>query len=294
MLRGADWLVRQQVSSGAIIGDSRADEVPRARDRYTHVLSTLALARVITDVEGGVAYAEALASAVDYLLAEQTTSGGWTYREADTAPLTGLGALTLLRADRFLGDVPPDAIARAVARLDAMTENDGRTGYMKPGYGSSREPGANERWPTDETELLTALSILAHVASGVSVEKPKLEKGLGLIDAVRESRVDRRDDELTRDTLFLFFGGLAIEHAERRTRDSWRKLWVKELADSRFKGGHADGSWDPQLDPWGLSYGRVGMTAVSMLALDLAAPRAPLIAYLPGSFVTVPAAGPRT
>ena len=54
-----------------------------------------------------------------------------------------------------------------------------------------------------------------------------------------------------------------------RAWDSWQSALLEPVVGRQRRGGDEDGSWDPQVDPWGRRGGRVYSTAINALCLEV-------------------------
>lgn len=177
--RGVAFLARQQHADGRF-GPTCAEHL------YNHAPATLAILHVAE--RHAVPELKSVAhQAVDHLLSEQSSRGGWGYATAPNAPNAVISAWpleALLRA-RAQGreDLDP-AISSARAWLRSLADGRGRVGYDRPGafpHGVATPTavglglGASSAWPSgllDDDYDLLALYFL----SGASTDDETRER----------------------------------------------------------------------------------------------------------------------
>ncbi len=219
--RAVAFLLRQQGPTGRI-------GPPGAEHLYNHAPALIALMDVsarhpMADLD------RACSAAVDHLLSQQTSAGGWGYEGAPESPnavISGWPLEALMRARSRGRDSLDEPIAAALAWYRSLEDRVGRVGYNRIGvfpHGCVTPTsvsfclGAASRWP-----------------SGLSSES------LDLMSAYFLS-ASKLDDGLKRDI---------------RSR----------IAEAQAQSGLFQGSFRPR--KWGNQGGRVCSTALSLIALS--------------------------
>jgi hypothetical protein len=145
--------------------------------------------------------------------------------------------------------------------------NFAQVGYNYPGGPSSRIVSAQERWPTERTQAMTAAGIHIRVLTGQDPRTSEImRKGL---DLCLELPPVWNPDNGSIDMYYWYYGTLAVKALGGTP---WRK-WSDALRDTLIThqyvrgSGTRAGSWAP-LGPWGEEGGTVYMTALAVLALQ--------------------------
>ncbi len=154
------------------------------------------------------------------------------------------------------------------AWLDKVTDPDyGRVGYTRRGEGSARPVELVDRFPSEKSEAMTAVGVLARIFMGENPEKSKLiQKGAALC-AKLPPTWNTTDGSI--DMYYWYYGTLAMFQVGGAPWKTWRKAMEKSMLDSQRKDTDYcmyKGSWDP-IGPWGGDGGRVYSTAVMALCL---------------------------
>ncbi|MCB9898702.1 MAG: hypothetical protein H6825_11920 [Planctomycetes bacterium] len=228
------------------------------------------------------AIGDAARRSVDALLRLRTPGSGWRYmpgspemadpgRAADTS-VTGWAMLALLSA-RKAGLLDDDrALDDALLFLDLVTDREtGRSGYTHAGEGVARPEGGEEIWPAQETEALTAVSVLCRIFGDPDLRdegrRASVEKGVQLIAAIPPVWDDAQPGR--RDFYYWYYGTYALYQVGGSAWKRWEKALGEAVLPSQQKTGERRGSWDPQADPWGRQGGRVYSTALLTLTLEV-------------------------
>lgn len=260
VLRGLDWLARQQASEG-LVGERNMHDF-----LYGHAMATAALCEAVG--LGGEALRAPAERAVSFLLFARNPEAGWRYDvppagQSDTS-VTGWAVQALLaaRAAGFAVDEAP--FVGALAWIEAMTLPDtGRVGYSTRGELSARTTG-NQDYPPEMGEAMTAVGILTRLQLGQTPkEEPLLLAGAKLLAA----KPPVLDPRLGGDQYYWFYGTLALQEYGAPFFDGWKDALRKSVILEQVRGGDGEGSWEP-IGPWGSSMGRVCATALMTLALE--------------------------
>ncbi len=207
---------------------------------------------------------------VDILIAAECKSGGWRYDlrgtgEADSSVTTWC-VLALAAARRVGFDVSDEHLfdgARVFRRYqEAKT---GRIGYDDEGTMSSRMVGANENYPMDRAEALTAASLHALCAIGMASRE---DRRWGTSFALMEKTMPEWGDRFGTDMYYCMHGAAAFDYADAGGKSPWHKVLLGVVLPNQVEEeGCGEGSWEPS-GPWCFAGGRVYSTAMMVLALD--------------------------
>jgi biopolymer transport protein ExbD len=257
---------------------------PRTSQRYSynHAIATLAMVEAYGMTESSIFKGPA-AKGLDFVAIMRNPDSAWRYGvkpgDSDTS-VTGwmmmaLKSAALVNADSVKQGKPPplaidvEGFTGVRAWIDKVTDPDyGRVGYIQRGTGPARSTEMIDRFPTDKSESMTAVGILARVYLG---EDPKqsdmIRKGVRLCLDLLPSW-NTTDGSI--DMYYWYYATLALHQVGG---DAWKK-WNEAAVPAFLAGQRTDtdpcayqGSWDP-VDPWGPDGGRVYSTALMALCLE--------------------------
>lgn len=268
--RALDWLILQQDSSG-LIGESEGKYI------YNHAVSIIALCEAIVTLKMASLRGPAQ-KAVDFLVSAQNPRSGWRYtaRSGDNdSSVTTWCVLALWSAEIAGLNVPPPSYEGAVRWFDAVTDDRGTTGYTNKG------PYRGIPLRNDVFDVHPTLSAGACLARSI-LERRRMEPTGGALDILM---VDLpRWTPLSIDSSYWFIGSAALCLCEGEGGQHWMK-WKSSvqfaLIPQQGREGCARGSWDPRIEKW-TEYGggRVYVTAMDLLTLELSDPECPGILKL--------------
>ena len=230
--RGLDFLIARQGKNGDFGGGM-----------YPHALASCALfeAYALT----GEAKLKAPAQAVlDYIVKAQHEAGGWRYTPGQAGDLSvtawQIAALHDARAAGF--NVPKQTLERA-ARFVRSCATAGRYTYL---------PSAGTGTPT-----LTAAGLLCASHLGGNAGEDSFR------DAVRE--LAKAGPGETPNAYYLHW---AAELLRRHGGDDWDK-WNSNVRDSLVGRQKADGSWPVEREPFATAGGRLMISSLAVLTLEV-------------------------
>jgi hypothetical protein len=269
--RGMSWLKSVQDETG-LVGDRASHEF-----LYDHAIATLALAENHA-LSKSPQFKRPAQEAVWFLQGARSPYGAWRYDvpptgDADTS-VTGW-ALFALAAARDAGlVVDGQAFDDGLAFLDAVTDPaTGRVGYSAVGELSSRT-AANEHFPREGAEAMTAVGLLCRIFLGQTPESdPILLKHAELL---RRTPPVWDPEGHGCDMYAWYYGTYAAFQIGGTTWKAWRGALGEAVVKSQRTDGDASGSWDP-VGPWGYVGGRVYATAMQTLTLEVYYRYAPLL-----------------
>jgi hypothetical protein len=205
-----------------------------------------------------------------------TSVTGWMMLALHTARIINRAAESAKQPALFT--VEEEAFDGIRSWIERVTDTEvGRVGYATRGAGPSRLFEAQDRFPEEKSEAMTAVGMLTLLLGGVDRRKHKvLLAGAQLCSGLPPTWAPK-DGSI--DMIYWHFGTLAIHQmggcakgasaAERRRCYAWMEALDRALVDHQRRDGTVAGgrgSWDP-VDPWGRAGGRVYATAISALAL---------------------------
>jgi hypothetical protein len=261
--RGLDCLIKNQATRGADAG-----RFTPASNMYGHAIATLAMVEAYA-LTGDAALKPHAQAAIDYIQKAQAGDGSWGYRaQAETGDTSILGwQLQALYAAKLTDlTVDPKVIKKAIDFLNKVASGENKAMYAYTPQ-SSANPGTSltavglwcrvrfDSWTPDNAGMTEGVAGL-------------LKRGLGA-------------DGTQPDTYFLHYTTQVMRDAGGEDWKTWNE--GKKQADGTRKGGFRDtlinlqvrkdgptqGSWEPDSSHIGRACGRVGTTALNIIALEV-------------------------
>jgi len=230
---------------------------------YSHALATIAVCEAYGMTADRILKPTAQ-DAVDYIVsAQDPAGGGWRYSPRTAGDLSVTGwMLTALDTARLAGlDVPKDALKKAEAFLDAVSDSKGGYSYL-PGSGA--------------TPAMTAVGMLCRQHLGINPRNPGLLKGVVILKEAPPGTTD--------NIYYEYYAAQVVFHMGGDSWDFWNKgpngdgkygirdyLIARQdkLAKLDPKKACQDGSWPPDR-VWGANGGgRIMCTSLSLLTLEV-------------------------
>lgn len=245
---GLYWLLKNQ-NSGT--GDLRCGQ-----NMYAHGLASICLCEAY-GLSNDPMLGRAAQSAIRFIVDSQNKEdGGWRYNPGDPGDLSVAGwQIMAMKSAQMAGlQVPQATFEKAKAFLDACaSEASGTFSYMPGGGGGS--------------PAMTAVGLLCNQYMHMKREDPTLVGGqsflMGLLPENSEGR---------RNLYFWYYGTQVMHNLPGPEWDTWNRAMRHALIDSQIKEGCAMGSWDPMRpakDPWGDQGGRIFVTSLATLSLEV-------------------------
>lgn len=245
--RGLRWLVEHQKADGDLSAGS-------PQTMYTHGIATIALCEA-AGMTGDSRLAQAAQRGLDFIVAAQNrTTGGWRYKPGDPGDTSVVGwQLMALKSGQIAG-LKVDPQAFELTRRWLKSVQSGRYGER-----FAYEPTRGE------TLSMTAVGLLCSQYLGAKRTDPLIAEG---------SRVlfDQHPSDAQRNVYLWYYAAQALHNYSGSDWDSWNRSLRRTLVLSQIKEGCAAGSWDPKTpttDAWGGAGGRVMMTSLSALSLEV-------------------------
>ena len=197
--------------------------------------------------------------AVEFICRSQHPElGGWHY--SPVGEPSGVGDLSVvgwqlmaLKSAKMAGlEVPPLVLEKAQKYLKSVSK--GEAGGLGC-YMTDREP----------TEAMTSVLLLSKQFLGAQRTDPAMQEGLKYM-------MERLPGETTRNSYYFYYATQAMHNMPGREWDEWNRATRKYLIETQEKKGCASGSWNPELptkDPWADAGGRLLMTSINTLNLEV-------------------------
>ena len=238
-------------------GSFDVGQLPMQHSLYSHAQATMALCELY-GMSRDPKLVEPAARAVAYCVAAQGPNGGWRYEpgQAGDTSVTGWCTMALKTAEMAGMQVPAATLERIGGFLDFVANHNGSR------YGYRRDSAIKPASPV--TAAVTAEGLLCRQYLGWPQRDPRLVEGLELL--ITENRFDFESD--TKDVYAWYYITQVAHHMEG---DAWRR-WndrLREVLPRRQQAkGKQQGSWDPSLDRWGNTGGRLFVTCFCTYMLE--------------------------
>jgi hypothetical protein len=196
--------------------------------------------------------------AIDFIVAAQDpASGGWRYapRQGGDTSVVGWQVMALKSGQMAGLSVPSNALAGATKWLDGNMSTD------KGDYGYIGSPNTTKDSPAS---AMTAAGLLCRQYLGWG---PKHE---GLLNGV--ARIKHAPPGATNSMYYYYYATQVMHHMQGTAWDEWNPKMRDSLINSQDNGlkkASQRGSWDPKADAHGGSGGRIMITSLSLLTLEV-------------------------
>ena len=263
--RGLEFLIARQKPDGDLYVP--ADELSNSCAwLYSHGIAAMALCEAV-GMTGDARVKPAATQACRFIAASQHPDrGGWRYTPRSDADLSVSGwMLVALRAGSLAGlDTDPQALSGVRTLLDAAVVPGDPARYLY----NPRNP--QQRPSRLSTACMTAVGALMRLHTGSQPADPKImaaAKALLSVPVTYGTATDK-----TRDAYLWYYASQVLVHTGGPDWDRWYRSLVGTLASTQDTAGAKSGSWDPlgpQPDRWGQYGGRLYVTVLHLLALEV-------------------------
>ena len=268
--RGIEWLVRNQKSDGDLFtGGSRYARF------YSHGIATIALCEaygMTQDPE----LRDPARKAVEFIVRTQHPEyGGWRYdlepgkpysAESDTS-VTGWQLLALKSAQMAGLEVPAETFQKMEHWLRlAASKQPGRYIYNPHADPNNRAQAAGLR----PSLAMTAEAMLMRIYLGAKRDDRNLIAGADWLKA--NLPTFGREDFLQRDCYYWYYATQAMFQMQGEYWTAWNDQMRRVLEPTQVQQGPLAGSWHPLrpvADRWGQHGGRLYVTALHLLMLEV-------------------------
>lgn len=246
-------LLKQQQEDGSF----DVGPVPMLHTLYSHAQATMALCELY-GMSRDPKLAEPAARAVAYCVAAQGPNGGWRYApgQAGDMSVTGWYMMALKTAEMAGIGVPVATFEGIGEFLDTVAIGNGaRYGYRRD---SALKPAGAV------TAAVTAEGLLCRQYLGWPQQDPRLLEGFELLMA--QKIFDFNGD--SKDVYAWYYITQVAHNLEGEAWQRWNDRLREVLPREQVVKGTQRGSWDPSLDKWGTSGGRLFVTSFCVYMLE--------------------------
>jgi hypothetical protein len=261
--RGLDWLVTNQKPDGDLFtGGTNCTWF------YSHGIATIALCEAY-GMTRDPDLREPAQKAVRFIVESQhPTRGGWRYKprvESDTS-VSGWQLMALKSAQMAELEVPGRTLQRVSDWLDHAQKKDGGR-YV---YNPHAEQIAEQRGGRVPNLAMTAEGALMRMYLGWNRDNPAMVDVAEYLHANLPDVGTRRRP--VRDVYYWYYATQVMFHMQGEYWDAWNDRLQPLLENSQQQEGPLAGSWHPLRpipDRWGQAGGRVYVTAMNLLMLEV-------------------------
>jgi hypothetical protein len=261
--RGLDWLAQHQKPNG----DLFTGGAPYAWF-YSHGIATIALCEgygMTRDPE----LREPAQRAIQFIVDSQhPTRGGWRYKpnqETDTS-VSGWQLMALKSAQMAGLDVPQETLDKVEDWLD-LAQHAGGSKYAYNPYAGNSPEQRSGRVPN---LAMTSEGLLMRMYLGWDRRNPALVEGADFLkDNLPEVGTEARS---RRDVYYWYYATQVMFQMQGEHWDAWHDRLKPLLQSSQADRGPLAGSWHPDRptrDRWGHTGGRMYITAMNLLMLEV-------------------------
>jgi len=262
--KGVDWLVQRQKPDGDLYtGGSRYTWL------YSHGIASIALCEaygMTQDPE----LREPARKAIEFIIkAQHPTRGGWRYepgKETDTS-VSGWMLMALKSAQMAGLEVPAEVFQKVGRWLDTAQAPEGGGRYV---YNPHALDTLEQREGRRPSMAMTAESMLMRMYLGRTRDDPGLIEGAEWLKQ-NLPQVGTEAQPL-RDAYYWYYATQAMFQLQRDFWTSWNERLRPLIESSQVQSGPLSGSWHPDKpvpDRWGHAGGRLYVTALHLLMLEV-------------------------
>ena len=247
---------------------------------YSHAIAALALTEAFGMTQDP-ELREPAQKALDYIVESQDSNrGGWRYftqpnkRQSDTS-VTGW-MMMALQSGRLAGlDVPESTFEGIDSWLKVSADPADPSQFRYNPYAADSSQ-INRSQGRQASPPMTAVGLLMQIYNGWDRDDPRLIKGA-------QSLVDRQlpsdANVLVRDTYYWYYATQVLLHVDGTLWEQWESQLHPLLVQSQVQTDEMAGSWDPYSpvpDRWGIHAGRLYVTTMNLLSLEVKNRKLPL------------------
>ncbi len=250
--RGLNWLVSNQNSTtGSLAGQGDAQVM------YTHGLATIALVEAYGLSKDKRLMLPAQAAVNFIQNAQGTATGSWTYtpdpnsKSGDTS-IFGWQLMALKSAQMAGLQVNPMSLQGAQKWLKSVSK--GKAGGLFC-YTVNSGP----------TPTMTSVGLLGTQYLGAPRKDPRITEGMNFL-------MSHLPNPMQRNCYYWYYATQVMHNLPGPEWDRWNREMRRVLVETQEKDGCAMGSWDPNLptpDPWGKHGGRIMVSSIAALTLEV-------------------------
>jgi hypothetical protein len=267
--RGVEFLLRNQDENGNLF--VMEDELSnRSVAFYSHAIATLALTESYGMTQDP-ALREPTSRALRYISQTQHPEwGGWRYAVGVSSDTSVSGWMLLaLRGGELSGIPVPAKTYEGIDRwLDAAQESDESPHLFR--YNPFAPNTESQRHGRQPTQTMTSVGLLMRLMRGYDRDGPVLQQGADYLLQNPPSHGTRGNRQ--RDTYYWYYATQFMFYVGGNHWQQWNARLHPLLVGDQVAQGDLAGSWDPLWpvpDRWGAQAGRLYVTTMNLLSLEV-------------------------
>jgi len=244
---------------------------------YSHALATIAVCEAYGMTQDA-ALRERAQRAIDFIIAgQEKVRGGWRYAPGVNSDTSVSGWMTLALKSGELSGLPvPVGIYDKISHWLDTAQQSASTPYLYC-YNPYAPDSPEQRHGRVASKTMTAVGLLMRLYTGWRRDDPNFSRGTAYFLANLPSEGNARQSE--RDTYYWYYATQVMAQAGGEKWLAWSDHLQPLLVKSQVQSGELAGSWDPLLpiaDRWGSQAGRLYVTAMNLLSLEVEYRKLPL------------------
>jgi hypothetical protein len=249
--KAVEWLLKTQKPDGDLTNNAQYA-------MYSQGLAAIALCEAY-GMTGDPRVGHHARMAVQFIVNAQNQSGGWRYQprtsDSDTS-VYGWQMMALKSA--MMAGMSVDQARLELGRkwLDSVSEGVQNLAML----GRFRYQANSPSSPT-----MSAVALLITQYTGARREDPVIVGGVKYL-------LENPPKDEARDIYYWYYATLVMHNMSGKEWDTWNRQMRRVLVQTQVRQGCASGSWDPDHpapDAWGMAGGRLMLTALSALTLEV-------------------------
>ncbi len=266
------WLIENQSADGGLYVPTNAKSDNACR-LYSHGIAALALTEAYGMTQD-VRLKQAAQKALDYISeSRDPRKGGWRYFDAPGKKSTDTSVsgwmMMALQSGRLAGlEVDQNCFDGLDDWLDVAADPDNESLYRYNPYAVDSK-GVSRIQGRKPSPTMTSVGLLMRVYSGWDKNDPRLVAGAQyMLDTQMPSDATPQQ----RDTYYWYYATQVLKHVGGDMWVAWNEKLRPLLTRSQETSGDLAGSWHPYKpvpDRWGSFGGRIYVTAMNLLSLEV-------------------------
>ncbi len=267
-----DWLVKHQTTDGGLYleSDKRSDEACRM---YSHGIATLALTEAYGMTQDPALKGPAQ-KAIDFLaLTQHSSKGGWRYfaspkKQSTDTSVSGWMMMAIQSAQLADLRVDEGMKQRLTGWLDIAADPNNQSTFRYNPYAVNSQ-GVSRVQGIKASPSMTSVGLLMRIYSGWDKNDPRLLQGT---DYLLMQQLPNMTTRKTRDTYYWYYATQVLKHVGGEQWNQWNSALRPMLIKTQERKGELSGSWhpyEPVPDRWGAYGGRLYVTTMNLLSLEV-------------------------
>jgi hypothetical protein len=223
---------------------------------YAHALATIAMCEAYGMSQDHAFLRRPAQMAVNYLVKSQHDLGGWRYgpNQAGDMSVTGWVVMALKSAQMANLDVPETTMKKAILFVDSCCDKDNTEGY-----GYTRSDGV--------TYIRSSIGLLCRqYLQNWGSQNLRMIKGV-------ERNLETAPPGSRKNMYYYYYATQVLHHFGGDSWKKWNERMRRVLLDTQEKGSaggkDTNGSWSPIDDAHGQAGGRLMITSLSIMTLEV-------------------------